>query len=149
MVIAILVALLLPAVQMAREAARRAQCLNNLKQIGIAMHNYHDTHLVFPPATVKRFAPDNFHFWTRQISWLARILPYMEQIHMSDEIDWEWERTAQNIAPHSEPPNSLITNTVMPMYRCPSDTPRRVDQYAPNKTPSPISGRSTTSLASG
>ena len=131
-IIAILIALLLPAVQAARGAARRTQCLNNMKQIGIAMHNYHDSNMVFPPGTVKRFASDNYHWWTSQLSWLARILPHVEQVQMSDEIDWEWERTAQPIAPHSELPNSLIGNTVVPIYRCPSDTPFRVDPYAPS-----------------
>ena len=130
-IIAILVALLLPAVQAAREAARRSQCLNNLKQAGIALHNYHTTHQVFPPATVKRFNSSPHHSWSNQLSWLARILPYMEQEQMFDVIDFEWERTAQHIAPHSVPPNDLIKRTVVPIYRCPSDSSFNRDPYEP------------------
>ncbi len=72
-IIAILIALLLPAIQQAREAARRTSCLNNLKQLGIAIHNYHDVHGAFPPAHFLA-NPGN----ERPASWLARILPQIE-----------------------------------------------------------------------
>src|SRR5436853_3024691 len=70
-IIAILIALLVPAVQKVREAAARTQCVNNLKQLGLGMHNYHDGHKVFPmeQRTVA------------QVSWARRILPYIEQEH--------------------------------------------------------------------
>ncbi len=73
-IIGILVALLLPAIQAAREAARRTQCTNGLKQIGIAVHNYHDTRKSLPP----------FRVADHQQTWLALILPYLEQQQVSD-----------------------------------------------------------------
>ena len=72
-IIAILIALLLPAVQQAREAARRSQCKNNLKQIGLALHNYHGTHRVFPGNVGER--TPGF----RGASWISLLLPYIEQ----------------------------------------------------------------------
>lgn len=68
-IIGILIALLLPAVQSAREAARRSQCTNNMKQIGLALHSYHDSHRCFPPGALPVRGP----------SWLVLILPYVEQ----------------------------------------------------------------------
>jgi prepilin-type N-terminal cleavage/methylation domain-containing protein len=77
-IIGILIGLLLPAVQKVREAANRVRCGNNMKQIGIAMHNYHSSMNCFPPGTVDGpFGPD-----TRQLdrsTWLIFLLPYMEQ----------------------------------------------------------------------
>ena len=78
-IIAILIALLLPAVQQAREAARRTQCKNNLKQWGLAMHNYHDTHLVFPYGhQAELYAGQE----RRRDCWFQRVLPYIEQANM-------------------------------------------------------------------
>ncbi len=80
-IIAILIALLLPAVQQAREAARRTQCKNNMKQLGLAMHNYHDSMLVFPFATITRIngpAPAPGTSNSRQ-NWFHMILPYVDQ----------------------------------------------------------------------
>ena len=70
-IIAILISLLLPAVQQAREAARRTQCKNNLKQLGLAMHNYHDTVNVFP-----------WGWDARETIWSAMILPQIEQANL-------------------------------------------------------------------
>lgn len=73
-IIAILIALLLPAVQQAREAARRTQCRNNLKQWGLAMHNYHDVHLAFPPGNIGGWQPGNDRY-----GWSLMLLPFIDQ----------------------------------------------------------------------
>ena len=86
-IIAILIALLLPAVQQAREAARRSQCKNNLKQLGIAMHNYHDTFRTLPPAYVdirdSATCADNVGHW----AWSAFLLPYVDQAGLYNILD--------------------------------------------------------------
>lgn len=76
-IIGVLVALLLPAVQQAREAARRSQCLNNLKQIGLAVHNFHDTYEELPAGRIQY----------QYLGWSALILPFMEQDNLYDNID--------------------------------------------------------------
>ena len=103
----ILIALLLPAVQAAREAARRSQCMNNLKQIALAMHNYHDVNNCFPPAVItdKDGRPMR--------SWRVAILPYMEQSPL-------FERYKSN-EPWDGPSNRNLHNITVPTYRCPSD----------------------------
>jgi len=87
-IIGILIALLLPAVQAAREAARRMQCTNNLKQIGLALHNYHDTFKCFPPGAIAFLKSDGT--WVNgEAEWgfAAFILPYMEQKPLYDQLD--------------------------------------------------------------
>ena len=79
-IIAILIALLVPAVQKVREAAARAQCTNNLKQVGLAIHNYHGAFKVFPPASTR--APDRYMHGP---TWWVYILPYVEQGNVFDK----------------------------------------------------------------
>ncbi len=78
-IIAILIALLLPAVQQAREAARRSSCVNNLKQIGLALHNYHDSFGVFPPGNVASWNTGDTTWYGFGWTWHSKILPFVDQ----------------------------------------------------------------------
>ena len=82
-IIGVLIALLLPAVQAAREAARRTQCANNLKQYGLGIHNYHDTFKVLPPNNTGGWGPNSYP----QIGWQVRILPFTEQSALYEKIN--------------------------------------------------------------
>ena len=107
-IIAVLIALLLPAVQAAREAARRAQCTNNLKQIGLALHNYHDTHNVLPPGYIYQqgYAVGGF-------GWASMVLPHLEQMSLFNSINF-------GVAAWSAV-NSTACVTVVNSYQCPTD----------------------------
>jgi len=96
-IIGILVALLLPAVQAAREAARRAQCSNNLKQMGLAAHNYHDTFRSFPPGAITDGPCCSAK---SRVNWAIALLPYMEQTSLYDEYDHD--------ANNEDPTNDLV-----------------------------------------
>ncbi len=137
-IIAVLIGLLLPGLQAIREAAARTECQNNLKQIGHALHNYHETRKILPPALDNRF--QLYFHW----SWLARILPYVEQGDLykaaekwadnkSIPVVWpdpppkgtpgyaHWSPWGGWIFGLSEPgPNPYLGNTVK-LYLCPSD----------------------------
>lgn len=124
-IIAILVALLLPAVQQAREAARRSQCKNNLKQIGVALHNYHDVHLVFPCGTVPRRTTRsdarvlaNYESW----GWSALILPYMDQAALSENLDISGRTLNQALVAANAAGNLNDAFPALEVYQCPSDT---------------------------
>lgn len=108
-IIAILIALLLPAIQQAREAARRTHCKNNLKQIGLALHNYLDVHSAFPPSYC--VVPGVTTTVGGQWSAFARILPYLEQANLQNLINWNVNYATQV--------NVAITR--VPAYLCPSD----------------------------
>lgn len=124
-IIAILIALLLPAVQQAREAARRTQCKNNLKQIGIALHNYHDTHSRFPSASVNgRNNLPGCGGWVRfsGYSWRVMILPYIDQAPLYNQFDFRTSALHGCLGGGGSQPNwNQIRNTIIPGFICPSD----------------------------
>ncbi len=115
-IIAVLISLLLPAVQSAREAARRSQCVNNLKQIGLAMHNYHSTHGTFPLGGTTASAGSYNASWG---SWsaLALMLGYLEQTPIYNACNF-------NLLPSFGPGwnmNSTVHNSKLSVFVCPSD----------------------------
>jgi len=127
---AVLIALLLPAVQQAREAARRVQCKNNLKQIGLAVHNYHDTYGMFPPNGA-----------TAQYSYSpqAQLLPFIEQANLQRLIDFDQPLIIGSGGPGSSlnPAIADAARTVVPVFLCPSDggEPLYIDTAkTPNET---------------
>lgn len=130
-IIGVLIALLLPAVQAAREAARRSSCTNKLKQIGLALHNHHDVNRVFPPG-VKSPATPNFSaaqcFSGDQTDrknafapWTVRILPYLEQENLYNQFDLSKKFTTSLADGVGDAPNAGLANTRLELYQCPSD----------------------------
>ena len=130
-IIAVLIALLLPAVQQARESARRSQCKNNLKQIGIAMHNYHDTFKLFPPGIIHsgNAAGTGFTGATGW-AWGTFVLPYLDQGNLYTSLNPS--------APIDTTGQISLLRTVLPAYLCPSNPALNPSQnpYATVKIPS-------------
>jgi prepilin-type N-terminal cleavage/methylation domain-containing protein/prepilin-type processing-associated H-X9-DG protein len=120
-IIAVLIALLLPAVQAAREAARRMQCVNNLKQMGLGLHNYESTVGAFPPATILSYASTTATkpFWQGSWSINARIAPYLELGPLFNAINFSLT--------YSDPPNTTVSNTPVKFLFCPSDPGGMID----------------------
>ena len=113
-IIGVLVGLLLPAVQQAREAARRTTCVNNMKQLGIACHNYKDVNQVLPPGWQKPADITNFpngNFW----GWGTFLLPFIEENSIFDQIDFTAEYSVNS------GPNDGISANILTGYLCPSD----------------------------
>lgn len=116
-IIAILVALLLPAVQQAREAARRSQCKSNLKQFGIALHNYHDVNSVLPRFVLGSIHDGNGDGW-RSFSAHAMLLPYVDQAPLYESINFDINACCNG--PNND---ALLNNVKIAAFRCPSDSP--------------------------
>ena len=113
-IIAVLIALLLPAVQQAREAARRTQCKNNLKQVGLALHNYHDNFGALPPGWVGVTGGASDIYGVNAWGWAARILPQIDQGPLYNQINFNVKMEAVE--------NATQRVTSLSAYRCPSDT---------------------------
>lgn len=122
-IIALLIALLLPAVQQAREAARRTQCRNNLKQIGLALHNYHDSLGVFPPGdALSSYDPIDQSGW----AWAVMILPYLDQSPLYLQLS---PNTPDRLSVALASPSKLaLLRTSLSTYQCPTDTGTTVNQ---------------------
>jgi len=112
-IIGILIALLLPAVQAAREAARRSHCTNNLKQITLSMHNYHDVHKTLP----YNYGDGQVFPTTKSHSWLTGILPFIEQDPLWKQINWTLP-VGDDAAPNV---NTAVAKTVVSTFLCPTD----------------------------
>jgi prepilin-type N-terminal cleavage/methylation domain-containing protein/prepilin-type processing-associated H-X9-DG protein len=139
-IIGVLIGLLIPAVQKVREAANRMKCANNLKQMGLALHSYHDQQGSFPPGL------DNMPNFTNtgskrtqkywMLGWFTRIMPWIEQGHIWNQMNQEEDNTAVPLPDRYNPwDNSRFIGlaTVQPAYGCPADrrtlVPIRVDEY--------------------
>ena len=154
-IIGVLVALLLPAVQAAREAARRSSCSNNLKQLAIACHNFHDNKKRLPPAGANDAAPD-FGFAPQGdrwgASWLVHILPFMEQQPLYDKIDlrginggagWGGAAATDSTGISTRAANNVFIST----YTCPSSPLDKWCRHNPPGTPQRIMAASYVAIS--
>ena len=136
-IIAVLIGLLLPAVQSAREAARRIQCVNNLKQLGLAVANYHDTIGTYPPGQLEG---TQWQDWSAQ----TMLLPYLEQRPLYNSLNFSNDLQIGCRPDGNSVENKTVTSTVINMFLCPSDlnrltTPDGHNNYAACSGSSPDS----------
>ncbi|QDT37551.1 DUF1559 domain-containing protein [Stratiformator vulcanicus] len=160
-IIAILIALLLPAVQQAREAARRSQCKNNLKQIGLALANYHSVNRILPPgainagtspeygasscgygATVASYSQPQAYSEVRNFTAHLMLLPFIDQAALYDSIDFDLpvNGVAGDCSAPAVPFQAALQNRYLPIFACPSDPVRRLVIDSVNNPPSWMGG---------
>jgi prepilin-type N-terminal cleavage/methylation domain-containing protein/prepilin-type processing-associated H-X9-DG protein len=149
-IIGVLIALLLPAVQAAREAARRMQCTNNLKQLGLAVHNYHDLHNVIPPGRIWKAGPPGPTFptifsGTPNTTWFELMLPMIEQGNLANSFNFDLGAEGYpggGLAPAAGYfANSTVAGTKISTFQCPSDRELKFQitpQYAGGALSGPI-----------
>lgn len=113
-IIGVLIALLIPAVQQVRESARRTQCRNNLKQIGLALENYHDMYRMFPPASIRDTGFENNGRDQPRSTWMIALLPLIDAAPLYQRFD---AGAATDL-----PANASVRDAAIPAYLCPTDT---------------------------
>ncbi|WP_299467346.1 DUF1559 domain-containing protein [uncultured Gimesia sp.] len=141
-IIAILIALLLPAVQQAREAARRSTCKNNLKQMGLAIHSYHDSHRVFPPGDINAGAINSANWvatgLVRNHTMYMMILPFLDQANIYNSINFEAPTGVCDVDSRGGGGSQVsATDHMIVIFRCPSDpgmTNQALDPYTKSGT---------------
>lgn len=130
-IIAILIALLLPAVQQAREAARRIECRNKLKQLGLALHNYHDVHRCLPMGVMggdNAFYGGNPSLSYRGFTWGVYLLPFIEQSEVYELVAFDLPVVALPAWTDTNINEELFTTIAMPPFGCPSDVRELFDE---------------------
>lgn len=120
-IIAILIGLLLPAVQKVREAASRMQCTNNLKQLGLALHSFHDANHAFPPGYIFYGASYNGRTDYSESTWVFHILPYLEQTNSFRTINYSVFYSSGNSFGQGTAVTATVRTTQVPTLNCPSD----------------------------
>jgi prepilin-type N-terminal cleavage/methylation domain-containing protein len=137
-IIGVLIGLVLPAVQNVRQAANLASCKNNMKQFGVALHNYHQTHRAFPPAYLWKDPGENGMPWDTEPGWGwgAFLLPFLEQEPLYKQIDFQ--------SSCASAANENLRTTVLKIFVCPSDRETGVYQVVSFATQEPVAMAATT-----
>jgi prepilin-type processing-associated H-X9-DG protein len=157
-IIGILISLLLPAVQSAREAARRAQCSNNIRQLGLALHNYHAANRKFPPSAVWRDGPgqaldvsqaDGGNYSNLFENWVILILPQLEQTNLRQEFNLSYPLVDNSHPNANGITNSQAVGTNLAIMQCPTDTFNRTPFIASTSPSNLASNLGSTPWARG